>query len=120
MPEAASISVQAFAWAGKTDVLAGEAATDDVDRLEVVCSNVSDIFIARHLGPMLREHGATERVDFHLPLRRQSGAFKAKIKPADASEQRAERHFRPLQSRAVQSAQCLTLRRFRSSTGGVK
>jgi hypothetical protein len=47
----------------------------------------SDILVAPHVGPVLREHRPAERVNFNLPLDLKSGALEPEIEPANPGEQ---------------------------------
>jgi len=47
---------------------------------------LSDIVVAPHVGPVLREHGPTERIDLHLPANVEPGPREAEIEAADPGE----------------------------------
>ena len=74
------------------DVLAGEPAAEEIDGLEIVGTNGSDILVTPHIGPVLRQHRTTEWVDFYLPLARHPGTLEPEIESADAGEQAPKRH----------------------------
>jgi hypothetical protein len=67
--------------------LAGKPARDDIDGNSIgsksCCGKISNIFIARHLWPVVRKHTAGKRLD----LAKRNGfkaarSFKAQRKPA--------------------------------------
>jgi hypothetical protein len=91
-PEAASFSVKTSAFAGKADILAWEAAADDINSNSVCRQPLSgeapDIFVLRDIGPMLSQNSATEWID--LAERngfKSSGSLKTKREAADARKQ---------------------------------
>jgi hypothetical protein len=51
----------------------------------------SDIVVAPHIGPVLREHRPTEWIDFNLPLDLKTCALKAQIESTDPREETANR-----------------------------
>ncbi len=61
------------------DRLAREPSADEVDRLKVVLSDVSDIFVSLHVRPVLREHPTAPRVNLYLPLDDHARALEAEI-----------------------------------------
>lgn len=72
---------------------AGEAAAHDVDGLEVVGSDVADVFVTVCMGPVPFEDATTERIDFDLPehTRVVERSLKAPVESTDPAEQRADR-----------------------------
>jgi len=48
---------------------------------------LSDIGIAPHVRPVLREHGPTKRIDLNLPLEVEPGPREAEIEAPDPGEQ---------------------------------
>jgi hypothetical protein len=75
----------------RRDVLTREPAADDIHGSKSCPSTRRDIFVPHCIRPVLREHGATERVDLHLPAHRaETGPFEAKLETADSREERAD------------------------------
>ena len=85
-PQSAALAVDAGSPAGQADVLAGEAAADDVDGLHGVASNRSDVLVQRRVRPVLAEDGAREGLDLTLPGDGHACALEPKVEPADAAE----------------------------------
>jgi hypothetical protein len=82
-PEARPLARESCALSGEADVLAGEAAAEDVDSRESV--DGADVVISNSVRPVLCENVTTPRIPFHLehhsPAR---GVLDAKLQPADA------------------------------------
>jgi hypothetical protein len=76
--------------------LARKAAGDNVDGSDVMFNDLPrqfvDVLVARHIGPMLRQHLLTEFVLFTEGYRRHASAFKAKAETADPAEEIEEPH----------------------------
>ena len=89
-PETASLTCEADAFSGEADVLAGESATQQIDRFDSWPIDGTDIAVSPHVGPVLGEHSLTPRVDFDLPLHVHSGSFKSKVKSSNSGEQAAD------------------------------
>lgn len=77
-----------------TEVLAGEAAADEIDWLEVAAADVSNVGESWDIGPPSGEDFVAELVDFNLPCGLEPSPFQAKINSTDACEQAAmgQRH----------------------------
>jgi len=91
-PEAGTCASQASTFAGNANVLAGEASADCIHGNSVCCQSFgvegSDVIVAGHSWPMLRQHGAAKRFDFaEGDGLKSAAAFKAEAKPAYAAEQ---------------------------------
>jgi hypothetical protein len=54
--------------------------------------NLSDIVVAPHLGPVLREHRPAIGINFDLPLGLEPGSLKPQIEAADPCEERSHGH----------------------------
>ena len=80
-----------------TEGLARVSAADPIYPFEFV-PDFSDIFVAPHFRPMLRENLSTKRIYFNLPTAYHSSPLKAQIKPSDTREKRAECHRAPPKS----------------------
>jgi hypothetical protein len=52
---------------GEADGLTGKPAADEVNRLKVCTRHLSDIAVARHVGPVSFEHAVAIGVVFDLP-----------------------------------------------------
>jgi hypothetical protein len=74
--------------------LTGKSAAENVNWFQTVVAagraphrvNASDIFVAPHVGPVLRQHRPTPRIQFHLPANVESCTTETKVKPANAGE----------------------------------
>jgi hypothetical protein len=90
-PQSASLSVNPSAFARSADILAGEAAGNDVDSPAVLLNKLacegSDIVVSPNVGPVLLQHCKAERLNLALPDNRHARPFKAKVYAADAAEQ---------------------------------
>jgi hypothetical protein len=64
------------------DGLAWGSPAENIDALEFA-SNGSNIFVAPHMWPVLRQHGPAKWVDLNLPLDLEAGALEPKIEPSD-------------------------------------
>jgi hypothetical protein len=72
---------------GIADVLAREAATDDIDfPVAFFRGERADIGVSPDIGPVLGEDFLGIRVDLHLPHTLHPSPLKAEIETADASE----------------------------------
>jgi hypothetical protein len=76
--------------------LAGEAAADDVDRLEVDRPDLADVFEAPRLGEAPGEDRPAVGVDLDLPSDPHPGSFEAEVEAADTREERPDIHAPPL------------------------
>jgi hypothetical protein len=95
-PQSAALTVETRAFPCDRDVLAGEAARDEVDWFEVVLTDLSNVSVARHVGPMSGQNASCEVVDLNLPPRFPTRALEPEVNAADAGEERAERgHLMP-------------------------
>src|SRR5262245_32722369 len=92
-PEPASAaSFDTDAATGGGDVLAGEAAGDEVDRGKGSHACEPDVTASEHSGPVAGEDGFTVGLHFDLPAHGESGAFQAEGHAADACEEIAACH----------------------------
>jgi hypothetical protein len=94
--ETGARAVEAGSVAGDGEVLAGEAAADDVDGVESpralvrfdLRGEVSDVLPASCMGPVPFEDAVAERIDLDLPRGAPAGrALDAKLKSADPAEE---------------------------------
>jgi hypothetical protein len=67
--QGAVLSVESRPLSGNAEVCAWKPPADDVDGLEVVGANASDVFVSLRIGPVPFEDAPRERVDLHLPER---------------------------------------------------
>jgi hypothetical protein len=65
-PQSRAAASKASALARAADVLAREAATDEVDALEIGTDG-ADVVVSLDVWPVLREHSSTELVSLDLP-----------------------------------------------------
>lgn len=66
-PEARARAREARPFAGVADVLAGEAPTHDVDGLEIVSSDMTNVSVPLGVRPVRGEHAPAPRIALHLP-----------------------------------------------------
>jgi hypothetical protein len=76
------------------EVLAGETAADEIDGLEVVFADVSNVGESWDIGPPFGEDFVAELLDLDLPRGLEPRPFQAEVDPADACKQAAmgQRH----------------------------
>ena len=90
-PEAGSIAAEAGATSGDADILAGEAAADEVGNNSVCCQSGcgegANVMVAGHSRPMLRQHAAAKRFDFAERNGLHAGALEAEAESANTGEQ---------------------------------
>lgn len=91
-PQAGPLSVDTRPGTGDADILAGEPPADDINAppVGVGWGEGSNVIVPPHVGPVLRQHLLTERVDLHLPLAPHPRALEPQVEPTDAREQGAE------------------------------
>lgn len=94
-PETGSVDESSFfVPSGNADVLAGEAAADEIDGLEVIDANFSDVGESWDIGPPLLENFVAEFVDLHLPSSLKPSPFQTEVDAAYAREKTAMgQHF---------------------------
>jgi hypothetical protein len=92
-PKAATSAFNPGALSCLAEILTREPAGDEVNGFKLWSGDVSDVSMFRHLGPMLRQNFAAERIYFHLPFTRHPGTLKAKIHSADPAEETTEGHL---------------------------
>jgi hypothetical protein len=87
-PETGPLACNASLRAGVADVLAGEAATDDIDSWgisgKLVCIEGSYVIPDWHVGPMLLEDCAAVGIDFTETDGLHPGSLKPETKTADS------------------------------------
>jgi hypothetical protein len=91
-PQPASFAGEPGAASGGADVLAGEAAADDVGSvvskyIEQFSRKCFHVVEAEHAGPVLPEDAARLRVEFTEGHRFHAGALQPEREAADATEQ---------------------------------
>lgn len=90
-PEAGPGTVKAGAFARDRYVLTGESATNHLHLVKVVRAYVAHVRVTLRVGPVHREHAATPGVKLDLPGDgAEPGPLQAKLKAADAGEERAD------------------------------
>ena len=85
-PEIAVV-VKTFSFSCKTERLAGEPPTHEVNRLDRVPIDLLDVAISGDVGPVLGEHALTPEVVFNLPPNFHTCSFKSKIEPSNPSKE---------------------------------
>ncbi len=97
VPEAGSLPGEPGSVSCDGDVLAGEAAADEVNGSKGSCareSNIRDAPIG--IGPVPRKYAPAEVIRFHLPDHvADAGPFEAEFQAADAGEEGAHPHGAP-------------------------
>jgi hypothetical protein len=86
---------------GKADVLAGEAPCPDFGFRDVIGIYLTYVSGTRHEWPVLLQNVDTEWLQLALPDGLQTGAFKAKIEPADTSKKARDPESRLLRPAGV-------------------
>jgi hypothetical protein len=81
--------------------LAGKSSAENIDGFEFGTTDCSDILVAPHVRPVLREHRPTKRVNLHLPRHLKARPREPQIEAADAGEQAPHRHRSPASARAT-------------------
>jgi hypothetical protein len=103
-PEAAPPAGDPDALSRCGDVLAGEAATDEVDGLKSPCPGEADIAASNNVGPVPREDVLTEWLPLNLPAHREASALEPEGHAPDAREEIAARHALFIAARRCRSA----------------
>jgi hypothetical protein len=75
--------------------LAGEAAADEVDGLEVVSSDCADVVVASGVGKVLGKDGSAELGLFDLPAGVHADPLKPEVEAADAREEGTDTQHPP-------------------------
>ena len=95
-PETGLRSGDAGASASNADVLAGEAAADDVHGNSICSQSVggegSNIIVAYHVGPVPLQNFPAEHIDFAECDRGHPGPLKAETETTDAAEKVEDVH----------------------------
>jgi hypothetical protein len=92
-PKAAVSTLKASSSASKRDVGAGESTADNVNGLEVVGSDCSNVIVSNSGRPVFLQDIATPLVSFCLPdCFTEPRPFKSKVKAADTTEERSDAH----------------------------
>jgi len=98
--DADDLEEEAGAAAGKSaplahgaDVLAGEAAGDDVDGAEIGGAAEPDVIVLRGLWKAVCEDRPASGIDFDLPCGLKACVFESNIETADAGEQTTDGWF---------------------------
>jgi hypothetical protein len=78
------------AAASEADVLAREAAAEDIDSRDAPPLELCDIGVAGHAWPVLGEHPAAELALLALPEDVHTGALEAEVEASDPGEEGAD------------------------------
>ena len=97
-PKTRAGAVDAGAASSGREVLAGEAAADEIDRAQVGGADIADVLEALCLGEVAGEDGSAEGVALDLPGDSHPASLEAKIEAADAGEERPDIHRSPRDS----------------------
>lgn len=93
VPKAASSTSEASLAADDADVLAGEAAAQDVGSLDVLTTHLSDVAVLHGTRPVPLEYGTGARVNLTLPDGvAEAGALEPQLEPTDPSKQGRQLH----------------------------
>src|SRR5271166_2001355 len=89
VPEAGPLAAEPSPLPGAGHVLTGEASANKVNVGPVALRR--DIFGPRNVGPVLRQHGATEWINLALPEdRTEPRTLQPQLQTTDAGEERAD------------------------------
>ena len=86
-PESAALASESGAFSGEADVLARESSAQEVNRLNRVPIDFTDIAITGDGWPVFGEDSLTVGVNFNLPRDFKTGSGKAKIKSSYSGEE---------------------------------
>ena len=90
MPETGTGTAKPGAFAGEADVLAGEAASNDIDdesvHTQTLTGKHADIFVDRNTWPVLFEDCPAIRLDLAHSGNVEACTLKSKFKPSDAAK----------------------------------
>lgn len=89
--------------AGGGEWLTRDSPTDEVNRSEVVSSDIMHVQETRNVGPVLLQNTITERINLYLPGTLHPGTLKSEIHATDPSEQATESHLRVLRATRIAS-----------------
>jgi hypothetical protein len=81
--------------------LAGEAAADEVDRVEVVRADLSDVLESARLREVPGENSPAVRLLLDLPGGPHPASLEAEVEAADPREEAADIHSPLLESRGL-------------------
>jgi hypothetical protein len=95
-PKTRASSIEARSSAGGAEVLAGEAAADEVDRREVLRADLADVLEALGLGEVSPEDREAVRVLLDLPRDAHPRALESEVEAADTREEAPDIHDLPL------------------------
>jgi hypothetical protein len=94
-PKTRAGAVDARSSAGAAEVLTGEAAAEEVDRVELAGSDLSHVLESDGVGEAPGEDGPAEGVELDLPGDAHPGALEAEVETADSGEERPDIHPPP-------------------------
>jgi hypothetical protein len=89
-PKTRAGAIESGAPAGGREVLAGEAAADEIDGGEFAGPDIFDSLMARGGGELVGEDRSAEGVALDLPGDAHSAALESEVKAADTGEERAD------------------------------
>lgn len=96
-PQAGTFACNSGSFSGIANILAGEASADEIDRREIVSSDLSYVSESDDVRPVSFEDLSRIFIHLHLPDCSHPCAFKPKLKTADTRKKRADgQHCSPL------------------------
>jgi hypothetical protein len=95
-PKTRAGAVDPGSSAGAAEVLTGEAAADEVDRVEVVDPDLSHVLVSGGAGEVTGEDGSAVGVELDLPVDPHPGPLEAEVESADPGKEAADIHAPPL------------------------
>jgi hypothetical protein len=94
-PKTRPFAVESSPEAESADVLAGEAAGDDVNGRDCLGVDVPDVWHAKHVRPVLLKNSEGVRVELALPQAAHTRPLEAEIEAADARKEGANGQHPP-------------------------
>ena len=91
--EAGALSTEAFSSSGNTEVLAGEASAEEINRFMPVARPLPHVRPAGNVWPSSGEDPLAKRLSFDLIGDGKSGAFKPKVKPSNPGKKTDRLHY---------------------------
>jgi hypothetical protein len=109
-PKTRAGAIETSSSSGSAEVLAGEAAADEIDRVEVAGADVSHVFEALGVGELAGEDGAAVGVLLDLPRDAHPAALEPELEAADSREEAADIHAPALGAAAADTVPALPLK----------
>ncbi|HKB50994.1 MAG TPA: hypothetical protein VKC63_06150 [Solirubrobacterales bacterium] len=103
-PKTRAGAVDASSSTGATEVLAGEAAADEIDGVELAGSDLPHVLESGGVGEVPGEDGPAEGVELDLPGDAHPRSLEAEVESADSRKEAADIHAPPLDLLAAKTA----------------